>query len=272
MSPDACIEATANLPFAVVSRAPRTVWGSSYPHDLGNPREAEQSTFSTSEIFLRWVKSFPKMSLVNVDLNKSGAGLSNVPASRPGLACERCKRRKIRCDRALPACRICVKMTRSCTYPSVSQKPGPKPGAPQRRKLRKLNVTSTSSLSHPDFTETSNSGAGDTGNISATGSGQNRLGSITHYQDGSAEKEDHQQNSHSTARHLEPPISPVTGQERSPPRGLTLSQLLHPSHEPMLQDSAKMNDEDMGDGRDLSRKIGNACKSLGITMQTYLWL
>ncbi|KAH7357287.1 hypothetical protein BKA65DRAFT_224582 [Rhexocercosporidium sp. MPI-PUGE-AT-0058] len=56
--------------------------------------------------------------------------------SRPTLACERCKRRKIKCDRSLPKCQTCLKTSRDCSYPLISNKPGPKPGAHQHKKAR----------------------------------------------------------------------------------------------------------------------------------------
>lgn len=61
-----------------------------------------------------------------------------VTTSRPALACFTCKRRKIRCDRSLPSCSLCIKTLQQCKYPLTPQKPGPKIGAPQRRKRRHL--------------------------------------------------------------------------------------------------------------------------------------
>ncbi|XTI90072.1 hypothetical protein V2W45_621667 [Cenococcum geophilum] len=49
-----------------------------------------------------------------------------VATSRPTLACFTCKRRKIRCDRSLPSCSLCVKTLQQCKYPLTPQKPGPK--------------------------------------------------------------------------------------------------------------------------------------------------
>ncbi|KAH8812365.1 fungal-specific transcription factor domain-containing protein [Xylogone sp. PMI_703] len=57
-------------------------------------------------------------------------------ASHSKLACERCKRRKIKCDRSFPSCRTCYGSSRECVYPLTANKPGPKPGAPQRRRTR----------------------------------------------------------------------------------------------------------------------------------------
>jgi hypothetical protein len=209
------------------------------------------------------------MSLINVATDDSRSGPPSARENRPGLACERCKRRKIKCDRALPACRTCVKMTRSCIYPSVSQKPGPKPGAPQRRKPRRLNFSSPPSLSRSDFNDASNPGAGDGENTPTTISEQFQHGLKRLNQKGPAEEASQTQHSRSTPLHLEAQNRLLNDPEKSPSRGLTLSQLLHPSHEPMQQDSADVNDEDMHDGQDSNIKIGHVCKTLGITMQTY---
>ncbi|KAF2837734.1 hypothetical protein M501DRAFT_994955 [Patellaria atrata CBS 101060] len=67
----------------------------------------------------------------------TGSG-ENSPAPRPLLACYTCKRRKIKCDHGRPACSLCVKTEQVCEYPLTSAKPGPKIGAPQKRKQRRL--------------------------------------------------------------------------------------------------------------------------------------
>ncbi|KUJ13598.1 uncharacterized protein LY89DRAFT_160576 [Mollisia scopiformis] len=126
-------------------------------------------------------------------------------ALRPGdtqahLACERCKRRKIKCDRVLPTCRTCLKSSESCSYPLVSHKPGPKPGVQQRRRNR-------STLSAPAAQPRSL---------------------------------DENEVSHRTdnGREISIPAAadlPSTDIDRSASRGLALSQLIHPSHEPISQ-------------------------------------
>ncbi|RTE75812.1 hypothetical protein BHE90_009742 [Fusarium euwallaceae] len=44
--------------------------------------------------------------------------------------------RKIKCDRELPHCRICIDTEQSCSYPSGPMKPGPKIGSLQRPRRR----------------------------------------------------------------------------------------------------------------------------------------
>ena len=48
------------------------------------------------------------------------------------LSCQSCRRRKVRCDKELPSCSLCVKSSQTCTYPPEPLKPGPKLGSSQR--------------------------------------------------------------------------------------------------------------------------------------------
>ena len=48
------------------------------------------------------------------------------------LSCQSCRRRKVRCDKELPSCSLCVKSSQTCTYPPGPLKPGPKLGSSQR--------------------------------------------------------------------------------------------------------------------------------------------
>ena len=61
---------------------------------------------------------------------------SPVPSDRgsPGpepasLACNPCRKRKLRCSRELPACQHCRKAATACVYETKRNKPGLKPGA-----------------------------------------------------------------------------------------------------------------------------------------------
>ncbi|KAF8847735.1 hypothetical protein BDZ45DRAFT_311373 [Acephala macrosclerotiorum] len=120
-------------------------------------------------------------------------------ASYANLACERCKRRKIRCDRALPTCRTCLKTSENCSYPLVSHKPGPKPGAQQRRRRR-------STVPAPRAQQ-----------------------GIFHLDE---EDPDAENGHHSASTALD---GSSNDNDRSASRGLALSQLIHPSHEPVVQ-------------------------------------
>lgn len=53
------------------------------------------------------------------------------------LACYSCKRRKVKCNRALPVCSLCDKVGATCEYPTHAEKPGPKAGTPQKNKRRR---------------------------------------------------------------------------------------------------------------------------------------
>lgn len=48
------------------------------------------------------------------------------------LSCQSCRRRKVRCDKELPSCSLCMKSSQTCTYPPGPLKPGPKLGSSQR--------------------------------------------------------------------------------------------------------------------------------------------
>lgn len=48
------------------------------------------------------------------------------------LSCQSCRRRKVRCDKELPSCSLCIKSSQTCTYPPGPLKPGPKLGSSQR--------------------------------------------------------------------------------------------------------------------------------------------
>jgi hypothetical protein len=65
---------------------------------------------------------------IDCSTEESGQGLSVGHSTIAALACERCKRRKIKCDKRLPSCGVCFKASNTCSYPLTAQKPGPKSG------------------------------------------------------------------------------------------------------------------------------------------------
>ncbi|KAE9363331.1 hypothetical protein N431DRAFT_141380 [Stipitochalara longipes BDJ] len=165
-----------------------------------------------------------------------------LPDAQATLACERCRKRKIKCDRVLPACRTCFNTSRQCSYPSIARKPGPKPGAPQRRRPR----------------------------INSALPRQNVVPSETALPvDGiqSALHEDQDVTISSTpANRLNPP------RERSPVRGLALSQLVHPSHEPVQNSVIEPLSENENAGLRNDHLIDEVCKFLHISGETYRYL
>ncbi|KAK5655504.1 hypothetical protein OQA88_5775 [Cercophora sp. LCS_1] len=54
------------------------------------------------------------------------ASVASTDAAEAKLACYACKRRKVKCNRQLPVCSLCVKLNGVCEYPTHSEKPGPK--------------------------------------------------------------------------------------------------------------------------------------------------
>lgn len=64
------------------------------------------------------------MSSVSSDEDKAPAR----PRQKPGLACEECRRRKLRCDRGKPRCEACADSNLNC-FTTMSRPPrGPKKG------------------------------------------------------------------------------------------------------------------------------------------------
>lgn len=47
---------------------------------------------------------------------------------QPGLACDECRARKLRCDRQRPACSLCQSLGSECVRASTSLPRGPKKG------------------------------------------------------------------------------------------------------------------------------------------------
>jgi hypothetical protein len=58
------------------------------------------------------------------------ASAANGGAARPTkrIACILCRRRKLRCDGARPACGTCKRLAHDCVYDEVRRKSGPKRG------------------------------------------------------------------------------------------------------------------------------------------------
>ncbi|RAQ58999.1 hypothetical protein COH20_007110 [Aspergillus flavus] len=52
------------------------------------------------------------------------------------LACQSCRKRKVKCDRTLPRCMVCEQTRQTCNYPLRSMKPGPKIGSSQKKRKR----------------------------------------------------------------------------------------------------------------------------------------
>ncbi|CAK7219522.1 hypothetical protein SEUCBS140593_003919 [Sporothrix eucalyptigena] len=61
---------------------------------------------------------------------------SRPPRTIAEIACQLCRRRKVKCDRTLPHCKVCIQTNQVCEYPLRPKKPGPKIGSLQRHKRR----------------------------------------------------------------------------------------------------------------------------------------
>ncbi|KAK9461900.1 fungal-specific transcription factor domain-containing protein [Lipomyces oligophaga] len=70
-------------------------------------------------------------------------------ASISDISCRVCRRRKVKCGRELPVCRVCSQTSQQCEYPSGHLKPGPKIGSSQRRHKRSKTETSSTGYDSP---------------------------------------------------------------------------------------------------------------------------
>ncbi|CAG9951153.1 unnamed protein product [Clonostachys rosea f. rosea IK726] len=78
--------------------------------------------------------------------------MTEVPRGRQGhwpassthasISCRDCRKRKIKRDRSLPTCFVCLKNGQECSYPVGPLKPGPKIGSSRRRMARRKVDTS----------------------------------------------------------------------------------------------------------------------------------
>ena len=76
--------------------------------------------------------------------------------SRSSIACQICRKRKIKCGRELPQCTLCKQSLQNCVYPEKALRPGPKIGSTQIPRKRKIQRRSSSELDCArDFTLTS---------------------------------------------------------------------------------------------------------------------
>lgn len=62
------------------------------------------------------------MASTNIQADPSD-NASNTDATTPMLSCLACRVRKLKCNRARPACARCVELGRDCAYPKRKRKP-----------------------------------------------------------------------------------------------------------------------------------------------------
>ncbi|CZR67987.1 uncharacterized protein PAC_17886 [Phialocephala subalpina] len=154
----------------------------------------------------------------------------NTDNARPGHGHANLACERCKSDRTLPTCRTCLKTSENCLYPLVSHKPGPKPGVQQRRRNR-------STISTPGERRSSFPANGDL-------NADNGLRTPA-----------------STA-----PDASSNDIDRSASRGLTLSQLIHPSHEPVQQNAGPAAVEALYPGENGANHV---CESLGLSQAMY---
>ncbi|OCL14888.1 hypothetical protein AOQ84DRAFT_189457 [Glonium stellatum] len=73
----------------------------------------------------------------------------NSRPAQSNIACQACRKRKIKCGRELPHCTVCTESRHMCEYPPGPLKPGPKIGTSHRsRKRQRMNVSEKASSSN----------------------------------------------------------------------------------------------------------------------------
>jgi hypothetical protein len=184
-------------------------------------------------------------------------------------------RRKIKCDRTRPICHPCLKTSKSCEYPTSSQKPGPKPGAPQRRKVRRVNGAGSIPYSSPTSDRDSRPVSKTISNEGEGASASKVIPFSSAFGPGDAVREQYSSTQLKFNNSFVPPqtqqsprvsiSSPAT--EKSTSRGSALSQILHLSHDPVPNDEPQAGDSAQIVGQ--WRGIEAVCADLEISPDVY---
>ncbi|EXJ82888.1 hypothetical protein A1O3_06704 [Capronia epimyces CBS 606.96] len=188
---------------------------------------------------------------------------STGDAARPEFACKFCKRRKVKCDRLLPRCSICVKTKQGCEYPVEAAKPGPKLGTTRRKRRRSQSWERQQTNSHSGLegatavdrdlsADRATNADAPVGLTSASSTG----GPAPHFSD------------------VAPDNYPLTPESASLDVH-TLAYIMHPSHDtasvPPTEESPLPDLDQPGksdDGAERLNRITQACAVLGIPLQS----
>ncbi|KAL7905167.1 hypothetical protein GGI35DRAFT_461069 [Trichoderma velutinum] len=173
------------------------------------------------------------------------------------FSCNACRRRKVKCNRGLPICSLCDRVSGVCEYPTCHKKPGPKIGSTQKKVRRHTNARNgrpaqkSTSLNSPETAISSN--------VLPTG-GDSPL---------SKAGEPFQESSHclSLPRKL-PPIATSDDGHSTPASATTFSQIMHPSHEIQPPQEPTPSFEGMVP----EAIVGRVCESLAISKELYHYL
>ncbi|KAJ9131360.1 hypothetical protein NKR23_g11737 [Pleurostoma richardsiae] len=135
------------------------------------------------------------------------------------LACRRCKRRKVKCNRALPDCLMCIKTGASCEYPISPEKPGPKLGSSHKK--RRVHSRAGTSLQATAAARSSISGV------------STAPGGIIHDNSNALSPRQRVDDPGTSSLVETPSVASGAAQDdgANPPGAPTFSQIMYPSHE-----------------------------------------
>jgi hypothetical protein len=88
------------------------------------------------------------------------SGLREASLQRANQACLSCRKQKRKCNKALPACALCERMSRPCDYSDVTPPPTSEDFHALRMKLMELESRLNSGPDHAAFTPSSGSLSG----------------------------------------------------------------------------------------------------------------
>lgn len=192
--------------------------------------------------------------------------------TQAGISCRDCRKRKIKCDRSLPSCSVCLKNAQECIYPVGPLKPGPKIGSSRRRAARRPSTTQC----HCSQSETSPSenqpSPGDSHQHDNRGPSSQRrpsgLGGLP-----SPGTDNPMQSSVEPDNLAKAPV-PSTTSASSSVRVSSLFWILHPSHEPGLDPALALTPPSISSNHDAlmsdslpSLVDEDVCQALGTTLE-----
>ncbi|KAK0666799.1 putative fungal-specific transcription factor [Cercophora samala] len=202
------------------------------------------------------------------------SSLSDASAAK--LACYACKRRKVKCDRQLPVCSLCQKLSGQCEYPTHAEKPGPKTGKPpcplQGNKRRRLDQASVSSsaISHgpsPNVTGHRQTASFELARRSSIAISSPSYSTTTH--DDSRTRADDDPHSR---REVTSPLSTTEPPTRTQPTSAPIfSRIMYPSHEAQTRPQSPSTVDASPGHQDnaIPITVQTVCDALRISRATY---
>ncbi|KAK2685466.1 hypothetical protein QWA68_015694 [Fusarium oxysporum] len=153
-----------------------------------------------------------------------------------GIACFTCRERKVKCSRELPECSQCLACERPCKYPNSVRKPGPKLGSKHPRTRSKLSQNRRKRKQLGVLPEV--------GTLSEIIEWQNQSPSPT-----------------------PEPSAPNTRESHASEDILSISHIIHPSHDTCSVDSFRLRSSRPDSGVEDETLLASTSHSLGVTQK-----